>query len=46
MLLLRLGAVAAVLFLQRVLFFLLNRDAFPSPALSAFLGGMRASMAA
>ena len=40
-LLLRLGAVAAVLFLQRVLFFLLNRDAFPSPPLSAFLGGMR-----
>ena len=36
-----LGTVAAVFFLHRIAFFLLNQDGFPEPPFSAFIGGIR-----
>ena len=36
-----LGTVALVFSAQRLLFFLLNKDGFPHPPFSAFLGGLR-----
>ncbi|MBP8824572.1 MAG: sulfatase-like hydrolase/transferase [Flavobacteriales bacterium] len=39
--LLRMGAVALIFSLQRVLFALLNHEAFPAPPLLAFVGGIR-----
>lgn len=44
--LLRLGVVAVVFSLQRVLFVLLNPDAFPAAPASAFLGGVRFDLSA
>jgi len=45
-LLLRLGGVAVVYSLLRFLFWLLNREQFPHPPLSAFLGGIRFDLSA
>lgn len=39
--LLRIGVVAVIFSLQRVLFALVNHEAFPSPPASVFLGGIR-----
>ncbi len=40
-LLLRLGAVGSIYTLLRLLFWLYNRDLFPNPPASAFIGGLR-----
>jgi hypothetical protein len=45
-LLVRLGGMALVYTLLRCLFWLLNRDQFPSPPLPAFLGGIRFDLSA
>lgn len=45
-LLLRLGAVALVYTLARLVFWWANRDQFPHPPLSAFLGGVRFDLSA
>ncbi len=44
--LLRLGVVALVFSLQRVLFVLLNHEAFPATPAAAFLGGIRFDLSA
>ncbi|MGV9013918.1 MAG: LTA synthase family protein [Flavobacteriales bacterium] len=45
-LLFRLGVVASLFTAQRLLFAALNHDAFPSPPLSAFVGGVRFDLSA
>lgn len=45
-LLLRIGVVALIFSLQRVLFAILNLDAMPSPPASAFIGGIRFDLSA
>lgn len=44
--LLRIGVVALVFTLQRVLFALLNQEAFPAPPVAVFLGGVRFDLSA
>lgn len=45
-LLLRIGVLAVVFTIQRLLFAQLNHDAFPAPPASAFLGGVRFDLSA
>ncbi|HQV38032.1 MAG: LTA synthase family protein [Flavobacteriales bacterium] len=45
-LLLRIGVIALVFSIQRLLFAQLNHDAFPAPPASAFLGGVRFDLSA